>query len=770
MMMVDNREEDPSRCLAVVTFFGLLACLGQFAYLYRANATFGEFIIGILPPVFFLLLSLGVYAALQAMRHLWLRRALRLLVVLASIAAACTTLVASAGFWKTGSIPRVQQMHGLTWDILAPSVHEIAQKNALILLMVLLFGLLVFFLLWRLLRHAHRCGSGGIKPRLFASVCLVLLVAMGLSGKAGAGKYRGIIATQLFRSDLDFHAASSPEAQLAEGKFFRDYHLKLGQLEGGQPYPALVSKLRGSNVIWLVLESTRAKDVPLYGGSAEMPHLMQAREHMLLLNQLYSQDPRSTKAFAQMDMGRFSLLSWDSYSNNIPWMFPDDGIASHLDKLGYRTATMVNTDESYDHNKNFQEEHGYQLALYRQGLNPGSSSADDLLLLKRIGLELDQKGKPFYFMVWPIETHHPYGREYWSDEGSWTDTHPGGVKHLGAADHDRYLRALHEVDDWFGRLISLLKQKGVYDNTVIIVTGDHGEAFGEHEPGNVFHGNGVYQESVHVAGFIYSPKIDGLHLDNRNTRLLDIPATILNLASDDEYLLNDGRSIFNNYKYEMPIYLFNSWTSVAGIIYNGRKLWRSDQALEQVHSALMTEIRDDPAKEGQAKTHQDGSALLAMLDEWEFAMKARTVQFLTDKAASQPALNDVVRVYCDDGSGFRESLKFSAKFVGLSDTLEIPVDHDCRTLRVAPVETTHIAQRSELDVSFDRLEVEGQQKAWSAGDLKVSGSSNLTLFTDTHFSITGDSAYVDYAIGPEPRRIKSMRMKMTVVWQKAAAR
>ena len=51
---------------------------------------------------------------------------------------------------------------------------------------------------------------------------------------------------------------------------------------------------------------------------------------MVLLDHLYAQDPRSTKAFTQMDLGRFSLLSWDTYSNNIPWMFPEDGMASHL--------------------------------------------------------------------------------------------------------------------------------------------------------------------------------------------------------------------------------------------------------------------------------------------------------------------------------------------------------------------------------------------------------------------------------------------------------
>lgn len=147
-------------------------------------------------------------------------------------------------------------------------------------------------------------------------------------------------------------------------------------------------------------------------------------------------------------------------------------------------------------------------------------------------------------------------------------------------------------------------------------------------------------------------------------------------------------------------------------------------------------------------------------------MKARAAQLLTVKDSLDPALNDVVRVYCDDGSGFRESLKYTAEFVGLSGSVNIPVDHDCRALRIAPIKYTKISDGVTLDVNIEKLEVVGSQRTWRASDMKLDNSSNLTVVDSTHFSIIHDSAFIDYSMGSQPRHVKSVTMKMDVAWKK----
>ncbi len=58
--------------------------------------------------------------------------------------------------------------------------------------------------------------------------------------------------------------------------------------------------------------------------------------------------------------------------------------------------------------------------------------------------------------------------------------------------------------DWgIGEVERLLRERGLLDNTLLVVTSDHGEAFGEH--GYIFHSHGVYDEFVHIPLLIRFP-------------------------------------------------------------------------------------------------------------------------------------------------------------------------------------------------------------------------------------------------------------------------
>jgi len=81
------------------------------------------------------------------------------------------------------------------------------------------------------------------------------------------------------------------------------------------------------------------------------------------------------------------------------------------------------------------------------------------------------------------------------------------------------------TDAQIGKLIEWLKQSNLYDNTLIVITSDHGEAFGERNL--VLHGNSVYQNLLHVALMIKYPKKAATGVVNDPVSLIDVAPTIL---------------------------------------------------------------------------------------------------------------------------------------------------------------------------------------------------------------------------------------------------
>ncbi len=93
-----------------------------------------------------------------------------------------------------------------------------------------------------------------------------------------------------------------------------------------------------------------------------------------------------------------------------------------------------------------------------------------------------------------------------------------------------HLKALYDgeiayFDDEFGKFIQFLQDEGMYDDTLLIFTADHGEEFYEH--GGFEHGHSLYDEMIHVPLIISGPGIDASSVDDRIASTLDILPGVL---------------------------------------------------------------------------------------------------------------------------------------------------------------------------------------------------------------------------------------------------
>jgi len=125
--------------------------------------------------------------------------------------------------------------------------------------------------------------------------------------------------------------------------------------------------------------------------------------------------------------------------------------------------------------------------------------------------------RPFFAMLNFFDAHAPYVTPM-------ADRFNGGARSV-----DRYDGAIAYTDSILGHLVLQLKERGVLDNTVLVVTADHGEQFGEH--GLFTHGNSLFLELLHVPLVVHAPgRVPAGGVVQRVVSLRDIPATLLDLA------------------------------------------------------------------------------------------------------------------------------------------------------------------------------------------------------------------------------------------------
>jgi len=93
---------------------------------------------------------------------------------------------------------------------------------------------------------------------------------------------------------------------------------------------------------------------------------------------------------------------------------------------------------------------------------------------------------------------------------------------------DCYDNCIYYIDLQLNRLISALGERGLLDQTILIVTGDHGEGFGEHDL--YVHGESLYSSEIHVPLLIVlPPSRSAVGVVSEPVSLRDLPATVVDL-------------------------------------------------------------------------------------------------------------------------------------------------------------------------------------------------------------------------------------------------
>ncbi len=289
--------------------------------------------------------------------------------------------------------------------------------------------------------------------------------------------------------------------------------------DGGEDLTRFRGGAKGRNIVLVGLESTAAQYLSLYGGEYNLsPNLTALANNGIVFDNAYAAYPESIK-------GLFSVLcatfpAFDSRTDDYA-SAPCNALPEALRQAGYHTAMFHSGRFGYLGMEAAIRNRGFLLledAGDIGGNHESSFGIDEPATVDRALKWIDSipRGDSFFLTYLPIAGHHPY-----------ETPSPGPFP-----EHDelgRYRNAVLYGDASLGTLIEGIRARGLAENKLWIIYGDHGEAFGQHE-GNYGHTFFLYEENVHVPLVIASPGMIRRQIRATTVMsLVDIAPTVFDL-------------------------------------------------------------------------------------------------------------------------------------------------------------------------------------------------------------------------------------------------
>jgi lipoteichoic acid synthase len=453
-----------------------------------------------------------------------------------------------------------------------------------------------------LVRRAGQQSKAASAAFAVATCALMLLGPLATSRVETAGLHRNALAA-LTVSALPRVASEPADDDWRAGPFG-------GQT--GEDLTHLRGIAAGRNVVMVVLESAGAQYLRPYGAAADpTPNLTALARQAVLFEHAYAVYPESIKTL-------FSVLCAEHPAIDTPTegyaQVAAPALAALLADSGYRTALFHSGRFMYLGMEAVVANRGYQTledAGAIGGAHESSFGVDEPSTVRRLLAWVDAlpRGERFFLTYLPIAGHHPYDTP---EAGPFPERPEHG-------DSDRYLNALHYADAALGELLNGLRARGLAENTLFVIFGDHGEAFGQHE-GNYGHSLFLYEENIRVPYLVAAP---GLFTEQvrvaRPVSLVDTAPTILDLLGLPSPGTYQGGSMLEGC-HRLALFYADYSLSFLGL---RDGCWKYIYELESGRSKLFDLCRDAAERDDLARRHPERvAAYRAHVRRWSAAQKA----------------------------------------------------------------------------------------------------------------------------------------------------
>lgn len=280
----------------------------------------------------------------------------------------------------------------------------------------------------------------------------------------------------------------------------------------------------GLNVVVVTIETLRHDHASFVRASRDTtPNLRALGGESLVFERMYSAAPHTRLAIATLFSSYApSEIDWQPLPAEkrmrrigpaTPWL------PELLSARGYETIAVLTDFAAFT----AQEDAGFDRGFrhydvstklnYRGGTMwgfPAAEQVDKALTYVRAAKQ------PFLLWLHLFEPHYTYEQ-------------PPDAPRFGGDEQARYDAEIWHVDHQLGRLFAGLRELGAWDKTLLFVTGDHGEAFGEHD--DRWHGSNLFDPQLRPAAMLRIPGMPGKRIDGGVT-FSDVAPTLARLIGD----------------------------------------------------------------------------------------------------------------------------------------------------------------------------------------------------------------------------------------------
>ncbi len=310
-----------------------------------------------------------------------------------------------------------------------------------------------------------------------------------------------------------------------------------------------------------------------------MPNLMKLAEEGTFFENCYTCQPVCGPARASLQTGVYPT-ECGCHINGIPLRDDTKSLADYFNENGYDTAYIgklhlasgKNGGQNINCEKTAIPENRLWGYKYFRGADvlEFTSHGYDGYVFDEKGNKIDFKGyradrindfaieyienhngeRPFFMFVSQLEPHHQNDHKRFEGPKEKIKKYkkypiPEDLTHLKGnykEQYPDYLAAIESLDDNLGRLIDVLKKNGVYDNTTIIYTSDHGCHF---KTRNMEYKRSTHDSSIHIPLVIKGNGFEKGKIENKLVSLIDLPPTILSFADIDVPEYYQGTALQN---------------------------------------------------------------------------------------------------------------------------------------------------------------------------------------------------------------------------------